>query len=165
MRRLLDNIMIPLTPNHDSQLERYAEVINVLHGPWHACLDDEGRALPGIRGVEGASALLEGALELGIDRIEIAPGTGFEPHTHEGAHLLIGLHGSGELLFASQTFVIQPGDTIYVPAHVPHAVRSSKMSNEAFSLLAVGYPHKKIYSQDRMQVVHGGSFDEYCRTQ
>jgi quercetin dioxygenase-like cupin family protein len=146
-------IQLPL----DNDPERpIAGVVNVLHGPWYMCLDEEGRDLAGIRGVEGANARLEGGLELGIDRIEISPGSGFEPHTHEGAHLLFGLYGSGELLFAGQTFLIQPGDTVYVPAHVAHAVRSSKTATQPFSLLAIGYPHKKINSKDRMQLVREG---------
>jgi len=147
--------MIDLTATDNSQLLAYAGPTNVLSGVWHACLDDYGSVLPGIRGIEGASAVLEGGLELGIDRLEITPGSGFEPHTHEGGHILVGLAGTGDLLFAGQTFVIRPGDTVYVPAHVPHAVTASKTSGEAFSVLAVGYPHRKVYSQDRMQLVQG----------
>lgn len=148
--------MMQTRKSNESSARPFGRVVNVLHGPWHACFDEDGRPLSGVRGIEGVNATLESGLELGIDRIEIAPSSGFEPHTHEGAHILVGLSGSGELLFDGQTFVIQPGDTIYVPAHLPHAVRSSNTSSREFSFLAVGYPHKKVHSRDRMQSVRGG---------
>jgi quercetin dioxygenase-like cupin family protein len=155
-RRASANVMNHLPDSNESAVPPFVGIVNVLHGPRHACLDVDGRALHGIRGIEGANATLDSGLQLGIDRIEIAPGSGFEPHTHEGAHILFGLAGRGELLFAGQTFVIEPGDTVYVPAHVPHAVRSSKTSRDDFSFLAVGYPHKKVHSPDRMQLVREG---------
>ena len=155
-RRASANVMIGTRESNELSAPSTEGIVNVLHGPWHACLDQNGRPLRGIYGVEGANATLESGLDLGIDRIDIAPGSGFEPHTHEGAHILFGLSGSGELFFAGQTFVVQPGDTVYVPANLPHAVRSSKTSRGEFSFLAIGYPHKRVHSRDRMQVVHGG---------
>jgi mannose-6-phosphate isomerase-like protein (cupin superfamily) len=131
-------------------------IVNVFERPWRHCRDENGLLLPGIRGVEGASGLLESGLELGIDRLEMAPGSAFEPHTHDGAHILFGLQGRGELFIAGECYVISPGDTVFVPANVPHAVRTSVICPEAFSVLAIGYPHKKVYARDRMRLVKQG---------
>jgi quercetin dioxygenase-like cupin family protein len=134
----------------------HTHIVNVLDGAWHACLNEDGTAVSGIRGVEGVSALLESGLEMGVDRIEMMPGSSFEPHTHDGAHILFAVHGCGELQIGDETYVIGPGDTVFVPASVPHAVRTLAGGREPFSILAIGYPHKKVHARDRMRVVRRG---------
>lgn len=46
---------------------------------------------------------------------------------------------------------LRAGDTIFIPAELPHAVNAAV--DESVTFLAFGVPHKHVASTDRMKVV------------
>ena len=67
-----------------------------------------------IDGSRGASsiALLRGWLE---------PGASHSPHTHDAEEAVVFLSGSGVVTIDRQTFRVQEGDSLLIPAHVVHS--------------------------------------------
>jgi quercetin dioxygenase-like cupin family protein len=130
-----------------------AGVANVLRGVWLACVDEDGRPLPGIRGRAGACATLPGGHEFGIDSIEMQPGSSFEPHVHDGAHILYVVSGRGLVLLDGEELPLGPGDSLFIAAALPHAVTAPAACDEPLLFLAAGYPHKKLSAPDRMRGV------------
>jgi len=126
---------------------------NVMSGAWVELFDEEGRKLEGIRGRAGAAAVTEAGIEFGADLIEMQPGSEFPLHTHAGDHLLYIIGGPGIVHVDGVDHRVVEGDTVYVPAEYPHAVRTIATSPRALVVLAVGHPHKHVSAHDRMHVV------------
>lgn len=107
--------------------------------------------LPGIRGRSGVAGLppdLTIAGKMGIDLIEMEPGTSFPLHTHPGAHILFVLEGEGSVTIAGRTYTTKPGDCYFIPGDASHAVSAS----QRHTLLAIGFPHRALTDPERMTV-------------
>src|SRR3990172_7766849 len=89
---------------------------NTEAGDWLPCRDGEGMRLPGIRGRPGAGSRLGLGAEFGSDVIEMAPGSFFPLHVHDGAHILYVIRGSGAVRIDSALHRVRRGDTIFIPA-------------------------------------------------
>jgi mannose-6-phosphate isomerase-like protein (cupin superfamily) len=120
--------------------------------------DDLGVLLEGIQGGEGAKGILDGA-EMGLDIIAMQPFTEFPLHTHEGSHVLYILEGEGRVHIEGVDYAVYVGDSVFIPADLPHGVLTSLRHNEPFKFLAIGYPHHLVESTTRMQVVRLGPVD------
>jgi quercetin dioxygenase-like cupin family protein len=127
---------------------------NVLQGEWVALYDDEGNRLEGIRGRIGVSAMTLGGQEIGIDFMEMQPGSAFPLHTHQGDHILYVVSGRGLAQVGGRDHPLETGDTIFVPAEHPHSFKTYADSITPFQILAVGHPHKHLSATDRMHLVH-----------
>jgi quercetin dioxygenase-like cupin family protein len=114
--------------------------------------DDTGRTLLDIKGVGGAHAVTADGAPLGVDQITMWPGSAFPLHTHEGDHLLYVLSGTGALHVDGVDYVLREGDSVYVPANFPHAVRGPA-DGSPVHILAFGIPHHPIDATTRMQTV------------
>ena len=107
--------------------------------------------LPGIRGREGVAGPppdLGVECEMGIDLIEMEPGTSFPLHTHPGAHIFFVLEGEGTVTIADRTYATRPGDCYFIPGDASHAVSAS----QRHTFLAVGFPHRALTDPHRMSV-------------
>ena len=126
--------------------ERINRVLNLFDGSRPIQL------LPGIFGYPGVQGIPSGfESEMGIDLIEMHPNTRFPTHTHPGAHILFVLFGEGFIKIGDDTYETRPGDAYFVPADVPHSVGAGKTSHR---LLAIGFPHKELTADDRMEVIY-----------
>lgn len=86
---------------------------------------------------------------LGIDRIALPAGTGFEAHTHPGDHLLIPIAGLGTITYNGHIYPTRAGEVYMIEGLVPHAVGA--ITDHA--ILAVGCPHMPVGSPERMRPV------------
>lgn len=114
---------------------------------------EPARLGPGIVGNAGVRSLAPGSSDeyLGVDLIDMAPGSSFPLHTHPGSHILFVLEGSGTVTVGDQTVRTRPGDSYFVPAELPHCVGAT----ERHRLLAFGFPHRAIEDPARMHVLLG----------
>jgi quercetin dioxygenase-like cupin family protein len=125
----------------------------VFSGKWVAMIDNTGSTLAGIRGRAGAAGQTDDGEEIGVDLIEMQPGSGFELHTHSGQHILYVVEGEGAVVVDGVAHSIHAGDTIFVPAEYPHGVTTGE-ADRPLSLLSFGYPHTHIGAIDRMHLYH-----------
>jgi quercetin dioxygenase-like cupin family protein len=91
--------------------------------------------------------------EIGADLIEMQPGSAFPLHIHPGEHILYVIQGQGLVHVDGVDQRVKTGDTIFIPAEYPHAVKTISTATEPFLILAVGYPHKHIDATDRMKII------------
>jgi quercetin dioxygenase-like cupin family protein len=126
---------------------------NVLKGELVELYDNKGHKLEGIRGRIGVSAPSKTGVEIGIDYMEMDAGSAFPLHTHEGDHILYVVDGSGIAHVDNKDFPLKKGDVIFVPSEYPHAFRTYPDAKDKFRFVAVGHPHKKLNSKDRMKLV------------
>jgi quercetin dioxygenase-like cupin family protein len=121
---------------------------------WVDLYDNDGNVLDGIRGHAGAYGRTETGEEIGVDCIEMAPGSRFPLHTHPGDHILYGLAGSGSVRINGVSYTIERGMTFFIAAEQPHAVQGPDPEDQvALAFLAFGVPHEHLASPERMQVV------------
>ena len=132
---------------------------NVERGEWLPCFDEDGLRLAGIRGRAGAADSLHDGNEFGSDLIEMAPGSAFPLHVHDGAHILYVLGGRGAVHIDAAIHRLRRGDTIFIPAAYPHAVSNYDRQAGTFTFLAVGIPHKPVDAPDRMRLVREAQSD------
>lgn len=125
---------------------------NLLEGMQREMYDDTGIALTDITGVSGSRAEALPGLTIGLDRIIMLPGTAFPLHVHPGAHLLYVLNGKGGLHIDGKDYVLNTGDSIYVPADYPHGVQGP-LDDRPLEFLAFGAPHHEVDSTTRMVMV------------
>lgn len=95
----------------------------------------------------GAELVTNGTL--GVDVIRLAAGDGFTPHTHPGDHLLIVVGGQGTITYDGKVYPTRAGQVYMVEGSIPHAVGA--ITDHV--ILAVGCPHKRVDSDDRMAPV------------
>jgi mannose-6-phosphate isomerase-like protein (cupin superfamily) len=126
---------------------------NVLNGEWTALFDEMGQQLEGIRGRMGAFSMTFTNHEIGVDLIEMLPGSAFPLHVHPGDHILYVMHGNGCVSVDSVDHAVKEGDTIYIPAEYPHGVKSDVGQVGRLVFLAFGHPHKHLSATDRMKLV------------
>lgn len=124
---------------------------NVLEGEWTPLYDADGQLLPGIRGRMGACATKVDGTEIGVDLIEMQPGSAFPLHQHDGDHILYFQSGVGIVHIDGEDHTVRQGDTIFISAEHPHGVRVETTATEPLVLLAFGHPHKHLDAQDRMK--------------
>jgi quercetin dioxygenase-like cupin family protein len=86
---------------------------------------------------------------IGADLIHLPAGTGFEPHTHPGHHVLSILAGQGTITYGASVYRTEPGQTFLIGGSVPHAVGS--ITDHV--ILTVGSPHLPVDADNRMQPV------------
>ncbi|GAB2684507.1 hypothetical protein GCM10027271_53460 [Saccharopolyspora gloriosae] len=87
--------------------------------------------------------------EIGADLIRLPAGQGFVPHTHPGHHVLTVVAGVGTITYGGRIHETQAGQTFLVEGSIPHAVGAIT----DHLIVAVGAPHKRIDSSDRMTPV------------
>jgi quercetin dioxygenase-like cupin family protein len=127
---------------------------NVLAGAWTPLHDEAGNVLDGIRGRIGAAALTSSGHEIGVDLIEMQPGTAFPLHVHAGDHVLYVVAGNGHVTIDGLDRRVVRGDTIFIAAEHPHGVKSTG-EDEPLVFLAFGHPHRHVAAHDRMREIHG----------
>ncbi len=91
--------------------------------------------------------------EIGVDFIEMQPGSAFALHVHPGDHILYVVKGTGCVHIDGVDHRIKDGDTIFIPAEYPHGVKTVEDSKAPFQFLAFGHPHKHLDATDRMFLV------------
>src|SRR6185437_11343862 len=103
-------------------------------------VDDQGNKITGAIGRSGVIEVADDeGNHIGIDKIELEAGAGFQLHTHPGQHILYVLAGKGILQIDGRRLPMKKGDTFYVPAELPHAMKATE--NSFMNVLAIGYPH------------------------
>ena len=126
---------------------------NLGEGEWASLYDEHGSELRGIRGRMGAYSVSLTGHEIGVDLIEMQPGSAFPLHVHPGDHILFVLKGTGCVSIDSVDHVVTEGDTIFIPAEYPHGVKTLPVYDFPFTFLAFGHPHKHLDATDRMRLV------------
>ena len=132
---------------------RTCSIRSVFEGKWQDLRNEHGEPLRGIRGLAGVAARTKGGMELGIDLIEMQPGAAFAVHTHQGDHILLIMEGRGTVNIDDNKYGVVPGDTVFIPAELPHNVTAFGSSQTMLRFVAIGHPHKALVASDRMQVV------------
>jgi quercetin dioxygenase-like cupin family protein len=122
-------------------------------GKWLPMRDDRNTILPGIEGKHGARISRGDGTVFGADLIRMQPGTAFPLHVHEGDHEIIFLSGRGFVHINGEDIPVHAYSNIAIPGEYPHGVKTDPMSNEPLIFFAVGYPHKRVDSADRMRIV------------
>lgn len=123
---------------------------NLLAGEWVEMFDANGNLLVGIRGRIGACATKVDGTDIGVDLLEMQPGSAFPLHEHDGDHILYFMSGGGIVHINGTDHVVKMGDSIFIPAEYPHGVRVPDTAKEVLLTLAFGHPHKHVSSRDRM---------------
>lgn len=114
--------------------------------------DSDGNLLKGIRGRIGAASMSMSGREIGIDLIEMNPGTAFPLHVHDGDHILYIESGTGAVHINGKNRAVKKGDTIFIAAEYPHGVVGPKKAvKKPLVIVAFGHPHKHVDSKERMR--------------
>ncbi|ARF53272.1 cupin domain-containing protein [Streptomyces gilvosporeus] len=137
----------------DVKFDPERHIRNIYREPAVALLSPHGEVLRGISGTSGASEEFPAAQEIGVDRIVMQPGSAFELHTHPGAHILYVLRARGLIHVDGTDYEMTEGDTVYVPAHYAHGVRTHPDAEGPVEFLAFGIPHMPLDSPHRMSLV------------
>ncbi len=125
---------------------------NLLKGKWTKMYDSDGNLLSGIRGRIGAVAIGMSGHEIGVDLIEMQPGTVFPLHVHDGDHVLYIESGTGGVHINGKDRSVKKGDSIFIAAEYPHGVRGPKKNaKEPLLIVAFGHPHTHVESKRRMR--------------
>ena len=131
---------------------------NVLSGTWTPMYDSDGKLLKGIRGRIGAVGAGMYGLDVGVDLIEMQPGTEFPLHVHDGDHILFIESGTGAVHIDGKDRPVKKGDSIFIAAEYPHGVQgTAKGAKEPLVIIAFGHPHIHVASKRRMKHPHGHS--------
>ena len=126
---------------------------NVLEsGQWITMFDSDGRKLAGIRGKRGAGATKVDGTAIGVDLIEMQPGSSFARHVHDGDHILYIESGTGAVHIDGEDRHVKKGDTIFIAGEYPHGVIGPPLgAAEPLVIIAFGHPHKHVGSHERMR--------------
>lgn len=127
---------------------------NIMQGAWLDLYDEQGVALKGIRGRIGAASVTHSGHEIGVDLIEMQPGSAFPLHVHPGDHILYIERGPGIVHIDGRDVRVDSGDTVFIPAEKPHGVKTYPNVAQPLRFLAFGHPHKHLQATDRMHLVH-----------
>ena len=126
---------------------------NVLSGQWVDLFDNHGQKLPGIRGRIGVAAPGISGHEIGLDLMEMQPGSFFPLHTHTGDHIIYIISGQGMVKVGEKNNPVKGGDSVFIPAELPHGFNTCPDATEPLVFAAVGHPHQHISSTQRMKLV------------
>lgn len=114
--------------------------------------DSDGRLLKGIRGRIGAVERGMSGYEIGVDLIEMQPGTAFPLHIHDGDHVLYIESGVGAVFIEGRYRKIKKGDSIFIAGEYPHGVQGPPVTaKKPLVLVAFGHPHTHVESKHRMR--------------
>lgn len=146
--------------NEDNELENVLRKFipekhlkNIYNSEWVDMFDNFGKKLEGIRGKTGISAVSKTGGSIGIDLMEMSPGSEFPLHTHEGDHILFIIEGIGQAFIDGVNYKLEKGDAIFVPPEYPHSFKTMPGYENVFTFIAIGHPHKDLDRIDRMQLV------------
>jgi quercetin dioxygenase-like cupin family protein len=115
--------------------------------------DGRGDWLEGVVGRSGVRADGHHGAPIGLDQIEMQPGTRFDMHDHAGDHILYVLEGDGGITINGITHHLSAGDSVFVPAEYPHGVTTIEGAVKPFRFLAFGVPHKPLDDDHRMRLI------------
>jgi len=130
-------------------------VRNVFTGDWLALHDEQGNVLQGIKGRAGVSETTIAGASIGVDLMEMRAGSSFPLHTHAGGHIMFFLSGNGILEVDGSQYPMNTGDTAFVAAEQPHALKVPADAKEPLVFLSFGHPHKPVHARDRMTRIQG----------
>lgn len=136
-----------------NESSRRAHIQNLYKSDWVTLVNEVGEKLPGIRGRTGVIAPTSEGKMIGVDIIEMQPGSAFPLHTHVGTHILYIIQGQGFVQVNGVDHQIQPEDTIFIPAEHPHHVRALETALAPLVFLSVGHPYRPLGARNRMHVV------------
>ena len=128
---------------------------NVLQGEWTPLCNEYGEQLVGIRGRIGAASMSISGHEIGVDLLEMQPGSAFPLHTHPGDHILYILSGPGLVHIDGEDRHVETGDTVFIAAEYPHGVKTLPDA-PPLEIVAFGIPHRHLAALDRMKLVTDG---------
>jgi quercetin dioxygenase-like cupin family protein len=138
----------------DSQLVSGLEIIRWAegliaddHSKLHVHHDPRPAQLHGAPGASGLGLVSNGVI--GADLLRVPAGSGFVPHTHPGHHVLVVVGGRGTITYGGAIYETTAGEVYLIEGEVPHAVGA--ITDHV--ILAVGAPHRKVDSEDRMTPV------------
>ena len=123
---------------------------------WADLTEDGAISVPsGVRPIQmcnsdGTGSPLVKSDKFGADVIRFGAGEGVTNHTHEGAHILFVIKGSGFVEYDGVDHVLEPGVCYLVPSMVDHAIKATT----ELVLIAVGNDHRALDSQDRLELVN-----------
>lgn len=115
--------------------------LTVKTGPFDLTMAKTGGQITGQRLVSNG--------DIGGDLMYIPAGLGFEPHTHEGHHVLLFLSGKATVTIGNEIHPMTPGEICVIPGDTAHGVTAISET----TLLAVGSPHLPVDGAERMQVL------------
>lgn len=131
--------------------ENDPRIKNILEGEWVDLPDSDGQILVGIRGRSGVCAISDDGEEVGVDFIEMQPGSAFPPHAHPGDHILVVMEGEGQMELEGVRRPFKVGDTVYVKAELAHAVIGPpREASRPLKIVFFSKPHKHLEASDRM---------------
>jgi len=142
--------MEPVSENSARKWVREEHLRNIKEGQWTDLYDADGNVLPGIRGKTGVFATKVDGTEIGVDLIEMSPGSAFPLHEHIGDHVLYIKSGSGIVHINDREQSVEEGDFVYIPAEYPHGVSTDSSSKEPLIIIAFGHPHNHVNARNRM---------------
>jgi quercetin dioxygenase-like cupin family protein len=87
--------------------------------------------------------------DLGGDLMFVPGGSGFEPHTHHGHHLIFVISGECTVTLGAEIHRLLAGEVCLIPGEIAHAVTGVTDT----MLLAVGTPHMPVDAEDRLDLV------------
>jgi amino-acid N-acetyltransferase len=92
---------------------------------------------PDVPGAQMWAVRLEAAM---LTYFEVAPGTRFERHSHEGEQITAVIEGTLYFEMDQETVCVGEGDAIAIPARVPHAVYTRDRAARAFDAWSPPFP-------------------------
>ncbi|MDD3040661.1 cupin domain-containing protein [Bacteroides sp.] len=123
---------------------------------WADMLENEVLSVPsGVRPIkmcnsDGTGSPLVKIDKFGADVIRFPAGQGVMNHTHEGAHILFAIKGTGFVEYDGVDYALEPGVCYLVPSMVDHAIKATT----ELILIAVGNDHRALDSVERMEPVY-----------
>lgn len=155
--------MEPLHKNIERAFDREKHLVDLHKGEFVEMYDELGKVLDGIRGKAGAAGLSDFDEELGLDYIEMQPGSSFPLHVHPGDHVLYFVgKAEGIVHIDREDYHVAPGTSVFVPADYPHGVKTYDKETSALSFIAIGHPHKHVTSKHRMMRVTDEGVPVFC---
>ncbi len=86
----------------------------------------------------------EGATTCAMRKFVMDPGGGMPLHTNTVEHLQYVLSGEAEIRIGTETIRVRAGDTVHIPAEVPHAYRVTSKEEFAFLCVIPNAPDKAV---------------------
>ena len=92
-----------------------------------------------------------GAREVSVIRQRQAPGGNNPSHSHDREEVLVLLAGTLEVTLGATTHTLRPGDTLVIPAQVPHQLRAGDEEPAEWLLAApAGYRFYRESGEEAM---------------
>ena len=128
---------------------------SLLEGEWIPMYDSDGNQFSDIRARIGAESVSMYGENIGVDLIEMQPGSKFELHVHDGDHVLYIESGVGAVHIDGEDRKMKKGDTIFIAGEYPHGVIGPpKTEKEPLLIVAFGHPRIPADSKHRMRHSH-----------